>query len=268
MRNILPDSGKLYKYRSFERIDFIEEIIKSNKIWAASPLDFNDSFDCMPFVNIRNSTRQVKEYISNEIKSHKFLLRKERRFILKKHVKEIKSKKDMFISIWKKVICNYGIVSFEESFDNLLMWSHYADSHKGICIEFSLKENFVSQLIKEKIVSGNVKYDNNQPEMKHSFDYAFNICRSREELFNLVRDIIFTKYEGWAYEKEWRWLKEIDNEQRHINLPQGCISKIIMGAKSSREDKLRIKSIIENNKLSIPVVNAVLDERRYAIKVK
>ena len=38
-----------------------------------------------------------------------------------------------------------GIISFTESYNNLLMWSHYADEHKGIVIEFdynALKTHF------------------------------------------------------------------------------------------------------------------------------
>jgi hypothetical protein len=30
-----------------------------------------------------------------------------------------------------------GVLCFSEKYDNILMWSHYAKSHTGLCVEFS-----------------------------------------------------------------------------------------------------------------------------------
>ena len=41
--------------------------------------------------------------------------------------------------------------SFSEEKDNLLMWSHYGDNHKGLCIEYDLK-HILNQQDNEKII--------------------------------------------------------------------------------------------------------------------
>ncbi len=36
------------------------------------------------------------------------------------------------------VRASLGVICFSERSDSLLMWSHYADNHNGICIEFDI----------------------------------------------------------------------------------------------------------------------------------
>ena len=36
----------------------------------------------------------------------------------------------------EKDINNFGAFSMSQLKDNILMWSHYANQHKGFCIEF------------------------------------------------------------------------------------------------------------------------------------
>lgn len=38
--------------------------------------------------------------------------------------------------VTQEVRKNTGIYCFTKSEDNILMWSHYANEHKGICLEF------------------------------------------------------------------------------------------------------------------------------------
>ena len=53
----------------------------------------------------------------------------------------------------KKILC------LATEHDNLLMWSHYADSHKGICIEYTpFNENEIARL-KELEVFGDSPND-------------------------------------------------------------------------------------------------------------
>src|SRR3954471_5525958 len=33
-----------------------------------------------------------------------------------------------------------GVLSLSERWNSVLMWSHYADNHRGVCIEFDLAE--------------------------------------------------------------------------------------------------------------------------------
>lgn len=60
-------------------------------------------------------------------------------------IKPDKEKENKAISeinkYYKKTIDSAGIGAFTIKCDNILMWSHYADNHKGICLEFDFNKD-------------------------------------------------------------------------------------------------------------------------------
>ncbi|WP_421337016.1 DUF2971 domain-containing protein [Aeromonas veronii] len=92
-----------------------------------------------------------------------------------------------------------GIISFTESYNNLLMWSHYADEHKGIVIEFdyhALKTHF------NKILS-----------VSNSIERVL-YNRERHEVLPCTtspKRNLLTKSDDWIYEKEHRVITKISN---------------------------------------------------------
>lgn len=85
---------------------------------------------------------------------------------------------------------------FSEVNNSILMWSHYADNHKGFCLEYDFKE-----LEEGSKISGfmfPVIYQ------KEFYSQALNI----QELNNINPLILFyfliVKSKEWRYEKEWR----------------------------------------------------------------
>ena len=73
--------------------------------------------------------------------------------------------------------------------DNLLMWSHYADCHRGICIEF---KTTVGTLFGCDLLD--VVYAPDYPKL--------NVCDKPDVEF--VKQCVRTKSVDWAYEEEWR----------------------------------------------------------------
>ncbi|MEE1952233.1 DUF2971 domain-containing protein [Aeromonas sp. 43P] len=124
--------------------------------------------------------------------------------------------KELFIKYQvKQSVNNFGIVSLSETHSNLLMWSHYADEHKGICLGFH--ENFLSRL-SHKIHDEygistykpiKVNYNNKRPRY---FIEQNNI--ENEIKINTLQQLT-TKGDDWIYEKEHRcivplrWADEI-----------------------------------------------------------
>ncbi|WP_429094262.1 DUF2971 domain-containing protein [Aeromonas veronii] len=97
-----------------------------------------------------------------------------------------------------------GIISFTESYNNLLMWSHYADEHKGIVIEFDyhvLKTHF------NKILS-----------VSNSIERVL-YNRERHEVLpytTLPKRNLLTKSDDWIYEKEHRVITKVSNADYFI----------------------------------------------------
>ena len=85
---------------------------------------------------------------------------------------------------------SYNVACFSECHDLLLMWSHYADSHKGIC----LKLKYDPKRLPPECFFDRVRYSTHYP----TIDVLRTEERSEVETFYLTKSV------DWLYEKEWR----------------------------------------------------------------
>lgn len=143
--------------------------------------------------------------------------------------------------------------------NNSLMWSHYADKHEGMCIEYDLKDflesnignisiikvNYTGEIINEQ---GNIKIHRNRlslPDENESDSYNLSIS-------NELIDILSTKSKEWEYEKEYRIIKYFNNDSNVLNLP---IKSICFGAKTPKEDKYLLRKILSNKNIEFYEAN-------------
>lgn len=125
-------------------------------------------------------------------------------------------------------ISKVGIISLTESKDNLLMWAHYANEHKGSLIGFLLYGNFFKNLFSDGM---NTAFDENfdyyngechpviyrkQPLYKiDKFDRDYtNICM--EGYDRLLHEILLQKSDEWIYEKEHRIILKLSQADKVI----------------------------------------------------
>lgn len=128
------------------------------------------------------------------------------------------------------------VKSFSCKKNNNLMWSHYGDSHKGICIgyDFSLaSDDVISHLYP-------VQYSNT----RFSSQISDNIATHS---FLYLR-----KSKCWAYEKEFRLLyKKGELPQENQDIPLNCITEIQFGLRMPDDQKKLIAELVrEKNKMS------------------
>jgi len=109
-----------------------------------------------------------------------------------------------------KDIKNIGILSLSEVNDNVLMWSHYADQHRGFCIE--LERNKDSDLADNKKTLP-VRYSIKKPDISIEEHERAN----KEEEKEIRRSLIYTKSVDWNYEREWCVIQDIGNKSYKIN---------------------------------------------------
>lgn len=85
--------------------------------------------------------------------------------------------------------------------DHPLMWSHYADSHRGVVLRFKAVEGLDSPWI----VAKPVNYVANMPRLLDD-EFLSEIMSGRATLHptTLIDRMVYTKSDVWAYEKEWR----------------------------------------------------------------
>lgn len=127
---------------------------------------------------------------------------------------------------------------------NSLMWAHYADSHKGICIKYRFSE-CLSQLFCENpnIVAffEDVIYSNDDME-KYSIDVCKHIESKRNEIE--LNEALLLKGKCWEYENELRFIYyDLNGNGNYdtIDIP-GCVEAIYFGLNCSSKD---VESIIK-----------------------
>jgi hypothetical protein len=88
----------------------------------------------------------------------------------------------------------FGLICFSEDWVNPLLWSHYADKHRGISLGFDVNERVLRKVLYVKVRS------------------PLKLPLTTETTDRLL----WTKYWDWKYEREWRsWLKLDEREGEH-----------------------------------------------------
>lgn len=181
--------------------------LKAQAIYFNSPLNFNDPFDCSMELKLRvpyiDELPYILEFLREEIEDDsKF--------------KEVENLSEGELSamgmvlvenfLKERTVNTYntkGVCCFSETNDNLLMWSHYASSAKGFCLEFDYSHNNFGKILP-------VKYVKNPPTV--DYKRVFSIDR-----LYFLKTLLCTKSSNWKYEKEWRAFHNEVNKVYHYS---------------------------------------------------
>ena len=225
--SLKPIPQKLYKYRTFD-INSLKLLV-DGQTYYADPRNFNDPLDCNPEIEVdvdRSSLEKLFLKLQSESQTdawkagtrqaglsginsecRKSIIQQMRDFA-NDRLEEIKCysnqpdreyKADLTYNIEKLLKSNMGtngVFSLSEIWNCRLMWSHYADEHRGICIEYDTT-------LKEHPHLSAVDYQ--RPGIiKMSDVVAWKLDHSVEAEKRVHLAYFFTKASPWQYEREWR----------------------------------------------------------------
>lgn len=180
----------LYKYRSLSKDSndyrYTMDIFANVQLWFSAPKDFNDPFDCklVPQISSTKSfayamAQRQTEFNSNNVD-------------VEKAIAQTPNVQDYVKKATFNVMNRCGILSLTKMNDDILMWSHYADNHKGICLEFDVTQDY--DFFTYPIC---IDYQTTYPIV----DLATN------DMKVYVKKLLKTKFIEWSYEKEVRIYK-------------------------------------------------------------
>lgn len=98
---------------------------------------------------------------------------------------------------------NRGILCFSDRWSNPVMWSHYAEKHFGLCLEFEVPDANLAKV--------HYRFSRLKNELVHLFD-SNPAVREKAMLACLT-----TKFSHWKYEREWRVFSELDTQDKNGN---------------------------------------------------
>ncbi|WP_043203082.1 DUF2971 domain-containing protein [Paraburkholderia acidipaludis] len=93
------------------------------------------------------------------------------------------------------------VLCLTERGDNLVMWSHYANSHRGVAFKFRRLE----QLDHRFLIAQPVQYSDEAVSFLGVREYINKLFGLAEhDLVPRIWDLAFRKHADWKYEQEWR----------------------------------------------------------------
>lgn len=258
--------SSFFKFFSFERKDVIE----NGKIRFAPIGEFNDPFELEPVITpiSRDFFKYLASLTEQEIQEMEFTNDDLDYSSIRKGLT------DSYREKYKCKVKKYGVlslssnnqinplltVSFPDKKDpreNILMWSHYADSHRGFVVEFD--KDFISEAELHK-----VKYSNERDFL--TFEDIDN---------NDFHSVFYKKSEEWAYEQEYRAVlplnkaSEIKDDKYHLfKFRKKSVSSITFGCAMSKNNKDIIIKMIENDSEyeSVKFNHAILNDDNFCLQ--
>lgn len=203
----------LYKYREFNvntlrLLDFAE-------VYYADPRSFNDPLDSNPTIQVDTdlaslerllyqmlSATQGKDVARKTMSNHRYM---------STEYGDYKTDPDVAAYYTRRLASHIsdllsteqgrrGVLSLASKWDCPLMWSHYADEHRGLCIEYTLSDAAFNNLLQ-------VSYSRSRAvRISELIDWKMKGNQSAEQ--KIVDTFFFSKAPQWRYEREWRDLAE------------------------------------------------------------
>lgn len=247
----MVDDGQLcrwlYKYRSLSdgSKEYTLDIFRKCELYFSAPQNFNDPFDCKlsPIIGSQKkfaeamAKRQTLNYKKEDVVSS-----------LNANPDLLQYMKDAI----ENVMNRHGICCFSKKNADLLMWSHYADCHTGICLGFDVKKDpgfFIFPI--------NVNYQDAYPKIDISEESKY-----KEYVYALMS----TKYSEWSYEEEIRIMK--DSNKAYSFKPSALVS-VIFGCKVDDAVIEEVKHVVEANPnlKHVKFYKAVMDDTDFKLNI-
>lgn len=142
------------------------------------------------------------------------------------------------------------------NYKNKLMWSHYADSHKGFCIEYDYSDLIVDD---HTVLPLPVIYSDERPLISWKAALNNSLENVEEAVVQFTKGLL-TKDNIWSYENEWRILIKATDVS---DIPMPRVSCVYLGASISDENRNAILQIAKEK--NYKVKQMVVDRGAYAL---
>jgi hypothetical protein len=118
-----------------------------------------------------------------------------------------------------------GMSSFSEVHDHELMWAHYADQYRGICIAYSFAK--LLDDLGDDVSFVRMYYNEMVPIVRHS----------RQEPNDVAKMVLSYKNYRWLYEREWRMFAPLG--KTHYT-EKSCVTRVYLGSRIGSDKRRKI----------------------------
>lgn len=257
----------IYRYKYLPFSEGALKILTEGTIKFTCPLEFNDPFDCFPHYD----TTSISQLPG--MRPDLFKAAGDRRGL--SPAKRLQQKGCFVARLRNRIedgsfvtdlVKGVGVVSLSKVGLNILMWSHYADFHRGFVIEFRIpvmghKEEDL-HLASDRLVPFPVTYRTNRPHIRIGTEYPDN----------LLEQALLTKSLDWKYEAEERVISEGHGPGIFPYRRDEVLCSVIAGMKMSQDNYQKLGLIVatlaNSSSPGLKLFKAEAKEGEYRLEVK
>lgn len=280
---------RLFKYRAFSRLTL--DSLVSDHVYYADPSTFNDPLDTRPSLKIdlnvveledilsrlverrinsemsaaaktikyrgpktknhieqhsRRRAEQLLDEISYDASNPEYDFDDQRPLLLGRHIE---------VELLRQY--NKGIMSLAGRSTCPLMWSHYGDQHRGICIGYSVPERIASDVHK-------VRYGGSR--LVEASKVAAMLSGNNAARNQVDEAVLLRKAYSWRYEQEWRLI-----EQRGLQTSPLELEEVIFGMRCEPSIKYAVVRALEGRGGNVKFyemreISGTFQLKKYALK--
>jgi len=250
----------LYKYRCWHD-NYHQRVLTHQEVFLSSPSGLNDPFDAsLPFrynpeeLNEGNIYLKLMEISKKNWPDISELERQKRAFDEQQSGKFDDGEfwKDQHEKLKANLHACFGLLSLTSKADNLLMWAHYANSHRGFCVGFD--RDILFSVVKGTL--GPVSY-------QEDFPFVPMFPPANEPDTTMI-SMLNTKSPHWAYEDEFR-LSRHGGSNKVFQLPPEGITEVVLGASMNADDRKAIITVIDEQLPHVRIFEAKISLEKFQI---
>lgn len=243
----------LYKYRSMEpgSVDFTKSIVVDSKLYFAAASSFNDPFDTLPAVSVEATAEEIEAYyrqLAGETVTggddEKVAFA--RRMTSLSHDQRLEGSRAALAETASRT----AICSLSARPESVLMWSHYAANHTGICLRFLFPKEHALPVV----------YARERPVLNR-----IKTSLAAEPDMAAWGRAILTKADFWAYEEERRLVRRDGPGERSF-YPR-ALWGIIFGARATGETRSLVAAWVEERGIQLDLLDAVPDRDTFRLNI-
>jgi Protein of unknown function (DUF2971) len=248
----------LYHYSgllSGDRLEWMRRLIVESIFYFAPPSEFNDPLDCRIPPTFDATPQEIARFCRPEFKRRYPLeSRGDRKERIRRMVMSSKTQdeQERLVEGLFRSLDEDGIACFAKDPANMLLWSYYAEGHKGIAVRFNMAPKHLAAIKSTPI------------EVQYSKDFpVVNFYKATKDEF--LRTILGTKSVAWQHEEEWRLV--LRGTVGYVSLPPAMIDGVVLGMRTDPNAEATIREWLKDRVPPVELLRVRHRPRSFVLEV-
>lgn len=267
----MAEPRSLYLYcpiNNDERRTWLERILVGCEIYFRSRVQLNDPNELRPSIVFEGTDKQLRVFIRQLLLTRSPIRLSPANRLLEENrlMYRYRTAPEGVQEMLHDTLDRVGLLCLSETSTHHLLWAHYADGHRGVCVEFDPNVGLFQTAQK-------VRYTDRAPRVNRLVDNPDVILEKS----------MFTKGQIWSYEEEWRVIARWDDQRRierylalhdeppdvrlfienqhgpgYYSFPVGAVRSVILGSRLQGDAEDWLGTVIPRAPAAITVRRATL----------